>query len=1145
MLPRGPTRTLRRMTRYRSLPILAIRRMAGNWRLLSSVVLGTMIAGAILSATVIYSDAIRDLGLKFALEQRDPTELDLKIFRNTQTANPASYQRAEDRVGRATAAALGPTAQGLSRQAASATFYPVPDGGTLDLDDETRLRGNLIFRSDFESFIEVIDGALPEPMPTGSDGTLVAAVGARTAEVNGISVGDEFELFPFWDEEAAPLPVRVVAIVQANDLNERYWAADEDAVDSPSRTWETVLFHVPESTFFGALVDRYPDIVADYDSIFSIDLTALDARNAIPVADNIARLPSVIGETEQRVRVVTELTEVLRTFDEKLFFTRIPLFVLLLQIGGIVAYYLVMVSTMLTERQTAEIATLRSRGATTGQLLAQYGIEGLILAAIAVIVGPPLAALLISALGPTPAFSALSDGGLLDVRLSGQAYVLAGLGALIAFAALVIPAWLATRRTVVEFKRATARPRATPAFLRYYLDVALVLLVALVFWRLSQQDQLFTETLFGETQADPFLLATPAVFMVTVGIVFLRLFPLVLRVVAWLVGWTGSVAAVFSLRSLVRNPTHYTRLILLLMFATGVGMFGATFSATLDRSYQDRAAFVVGADVRASGLRTLVGAGAPRFTESVETIPAAAAMPVLRTSGTIDVFGRSERIELIGVDPARLGDVVFWRDDFSDLPLSEIVTTLQENEPAERVGVEIPNGALWIGVWLKASDISGGFAASVVLRDANGEAGQFRVGTLSPRDEEVGEWRFYTARLDQQISRTGRRLDRAPLVPPVTFEAFTIATSSRLAAARGSIQIGPIYVTDLEVEIESEEDPPPEPLPAYELFPGATLLVDPSDPRFETIDGLLPFTTGESLLASIDLPPGATTAMTLQWSSSGRTAPVHGIRERADPSPTQVYLSRDLAQRLELEPGDRLNLTIFSRYHNAVFAGALDLFPTFSPDRLDEGLVVVNGNHLIQGAQAALTNRVSSYNEVWFSTSDPDATVLGIEQFDPSEVMVAERQLLLQQEDPLVAAGWEGILAISFGAVLLLSAIGFIVYSYLSAQQRGLEFAILRTLGFSRFQVFTVVMVEQAFVIIAGMGLGTIVGLRVGRLMMDFLATDERGQDVIPPFLLAVSWPQIFVVWIILGGVFALTIAGVVLLYLRLAVHQALRIGDA
>ena len=141
--------------------------------------------------------------------------------------------------------------------------------------------------------------------------------------------------------------------------------------------------------------------------------------------------------------------------------------------------------------------------------------------------------------------------------------------------------------------------------------------------------------------------------------------------------------------------------------------------------------------------------------------------------------------------------------------------------------------------------------------------------------------------------------------------------------------------------------------------------------------------------------------------------------------------------------------------------------------------------------------------------------------------------------------GGTAILAIAFAAVLLLSAIGFVVYSYLTAQQRGLEFAILRTLGFSKGQIFSVVMFEHLFVIVAGMGLGTIVGLRIGAIMMGFLSTDERGAEVVPPFILGVSWTQVLLVWAILGAVFVGTIAGVVGMYFRLAVHRVLRIGDA
>jgi hypothetical protein len=94
-------------------------------------------------------------------------------------------------------------------------------------------------------------------------------------------------------------------------------------------------------------------------------------------------------------------------------------------------------------------------------------------------------------------------------------------------------------------------------------------------------------------------------------------------------------------------------------------------------------------------------------------------------------------------------------------------------------------------------------------------------------------------------------------------------------------------------------------------------------------------------------------------------------------------------------------------------------------------------------------------------------------------------------------------------------------------------------------QVFGVVMLEQAIVIIAGVGLGTIVGLQVGRMMMDFLGTNERGEVVLPPFILDISWPSIFLAWAILGSVFVVTISAVVMLYLRLALHRALRIGDA
>jgi hypothetical protein len=62
---------------------------------------------------------------------------------------------------------------------------------------------------------------------------------------------------------------------------------------------------------------------------------------------------------------------------------------------------------------------------------------------------------------------------------------------------------------------------------------------------------------------------------------------------------------------------------------------------------------------------------------------------------------------------------------------------------------------------------------------------------------------------------------------------------------------------------------------------------------------------------------------------------------------------------------------------------------------------------------------------------------------------------------------------------------------------------------------------------------------------MDFFALDEEGAAVLPPFVLSVSRPEVVLVWGILGAVFVLSVVAVVLLYLRLALHRALRVGDA
>ncbi len=1135
------------MIRFRTLPLLAARRMLGNWRLLSSVAVGTLVAAAILSATVIYSDAIRDLGLQFALNQRDPTTLDLVVERDNQTVDAGEYQSSNARQDAIVAGTLGPASASSVRQGTSATFFPTAPGIAVDGENPERPRANLRYRSGIEAFVEVTLGVGAPAAPAGAEGVIPAVIGRTTAAINDLTVGDRMDLHPFWDQDLPPLQIEIVGLITEVDLADRFWGGNRFVVNGRQRTWETIIFIVPEATFFGAALQRLPAMTGDYDTTYETNLEALNSRNAVGIAQALNGLERRLSESEVNTRVETALPTVLLTFDEKLFFTRIPLLVLLLQIGGIVAYYLVMVSTMLIERQAGEIATLRSRGASTAQLLFQYGVEGFVLAVAAALLGPPIAATVITALGPTPAFSALSGGSTLDVNISTASYLLAAGGALLAFLSLMIPAWRATRSTVVEFKRATARPRPTPLFLRYYLDVALVLLLAFVFRRLSQQEVLFTESLFGETQADPFLLTTPAVFMLTVGIVFLRLFPLVLRVIAWGVAQTRSTAILVGMRSLVRNPTHYTRLVLLLMFATGVGMFGATFSATLDRSYIERAAFLVGADVRGTNPSEINQLSNEAFAERAAQVRGDTVSPVIRTGATLEANGQREAMQLLAVEAETFEDVGFFRGDFAATSFEEILATLRAND-ATQTRIEIPDGTQQIGIWVRAVDLRGPVTFGLGIRGAEGRGTNLTVGFLNNDSVLVDGWRLFLADIDRPLTRFGglSRLDQ-PLAP-LTLESLWISPFGRVAQGQGIVKFGPVIGT-------FEEPPEPDPdgrpfetaIRILEAPPGGGFVVaDFTEGGFEVIEGQSAVPVDDVTRTSLEEPPpGFASSTQYQWLTRTLPPAIRGLRTATDDEPTLIYVSNDSAARLSLEVGDTATMSIASKFLEVEVAGVLDMFATLTPTEQRPGFIVASASRLSVEANAGAPGLALRFNEIWVASSEPLATRLDLEALGASEILDAEEERLLQQEDPLVAAGWAGILAISFAAVLLLSAIGFIVYSYLTAQARSLEFAILRTLGFSRLQVFSVVMFEQLFVIVAGMGLGTIVGLRIGRLMMDFLGTNERGVEVAPPFVLEISWAEIFLVWGILGSVFIVTIAAVVLLYFRLQVHRALRIGDA
>ena len=1117
---------------------MVVRRSLANRRLLSTVVVGVVMAAALMSSVVLYSDAIRDLGLRHTLEQADPLDRNIRVMFSGRPALP-DYQAKRDTVERTLDSHAGEVIGERIHYGRSATFYLALPGEPVPT-EESRPRAHFQFADEREKHTRLVAGRLPgEPAEDGRP-VIEVLIGQAAAAQLGLELGDRFDLHPFWREDLAPVGVTIVGFIEPLDLAEPYWFGKTDRFVYESTSWQTYPFWVPEATVSEALAGYLVDMEVSLETYGLVDIGRIDSRNARRVEDGMNALDRAIREAASGAISESKLGEIVGSYRTKLFYTRLPLFALMFQVVGIAMYYLVMVSTMLVERQAGEIALLRSRGGSMRQVVAIYAIEGLIICGLAAVLGPLLAVVGIGVLGYTPPFESLSGNARIEVPLSRGAFGLAGLGAALAFAALLWPAWRAARNSTIDYKHGLARPQTQPLFLRYYLDLALVAIGAFLFYQLRERGSLVTERLFGELSADPLLLLSPTLFMLMVALVFLRLFPVALRGAAWAARRLDSATVNLGLSRMTRAPMHYSRLILLLLLATAVGMFAAGYRATLERGYDDRAAFVAGAPSRIESVKSPLGLSNEVFVERIrEATGAEVVSPVARLQGSYSIATyQSESVTVLGVVSGEFEDVASWREDFARDSLEELAGRLPLAPAEPAAAIEVPAGSRYIGLWANFPLTSQQARPGIRLREADGTLWDYN---LDPGQQaKTDGWRFFVADL--------ARPQQARANPAMVYSSSTPkdldAVYIRLSGSPPQVPEKVLATID-DVQVSAAAQLPPDVFTSG--FADALVIEDfAAIDRYELISGASiadPGAFSRAEGAGKDGSPAARLALTRGQGAS----PLAGLRLRMAEGPLPVAASARFIEISGKRVGDEATLYLNRQYVLVRIVGDFDLFPGHDPARRDSLLVADLAALQVLAAKVPSLSDAVYANEAWMSAATPG--VMTREALLPQGISADAyhdwRDIRAAQgADPLVAASWEGILFLCFAAVLLLTGLGFAVYATLAVQARSLEFAILRTMGFSNRQVLGLVSFEQLFVIAGGVAAGTFLGFPLGRLMIGYLGVTESGDDPVPPLVSQVSWPSVLTVYGLLAVVFICTILSLATVYSRLAVSRTLRIGE-
>ena len=1100
------------------------RRSLANWQLMSTVVVGVLLAATIMAGTVIYFDALRELALKNTLNKLSVNDTNIAI---KSDRGPTTYAE-RDKVVAETEREIEDRISWMLRDKTTgvktATFFlsEVGKEETADTDNPRAFFGNLPRLYDHISLQPGSrpsgDGYVNAP---GGELTVEAIVPLDAANDLGVEVGDRLAAVPYWSDTSPFIHVVITGTFTRNNPDDEFWYLNDKIFNAATaRSFQTLPFYLTERAYYEALGDTFRQLDSVFSWLLMVDTSTLNARNATFARRSINAMEDRLSTNLFSYRQITELEESLFEYDVRLFFSKLPMFVILILISVVILYYVITLSSLVVEQQRGEIVLLKSRGSSAAQVLSVYVLEGVTIAVLAIAVAPLLAAGVISLLGITPAFSDLSGGELLSVSLSPGAYLMSALGGLLSFAALMVPAIQASRMSVTTFRHQSSRPYTQPFYQRYYLDVLLLIVAVLLLRQLSEQGSVVAVGVFGEVATDQLLLAVPAVVLVASALVLLRLFPLFMRISSALLSSFLSAGLVLGIWQMARNPTHYARLSLMLILMAGLGIFAASFGGTLQRSFSERALYSTGTDVRLVGALLNTRGQSVSMRESYQDLPAVEDVSLaFRGFGSDLSKLLADSYTMFAIEGEQISEMGWFRDDFSESSMDSLLSTLEsETLP---VGIDVPADAESMGVTFKADRSHPSVMLAMRIRDANGRYFTYQMGEL-----ENSAW----TTMERPVERSGLR-QFAVLQParPLTLVSLTLfETNGRNRLRAGSIAVDEIFATRSD---------------------GGKVVLESFDSVSDwTTLNSVPESQSDVLKSTNDGLNGTSGVASFIW-VEGRPLVSRGIFHGPVLEPIPVIATSRFLRVNEHRIGEVIEVSAQGHRIKVELTDVVDFFPTLETFR--RSYLIADLDSVSAYANLEATGGELRPNEVWMTTNGSSSdredllSLLDESQPFPSREIHDRVEVLADSTvDPLVEAGWRALLFIAFSAVLVLSGLGFLVHAYVSFRSREIQFALMRTVGFSMRQLSTLVLLEQVLVIGAGLALGTWMGGRLGATMMPFLGHDDSGTRILPPFVVDVNWGTLGIMYLAMGLLFAVIIAGVIILVRRISLQRILRLGE-
>jgi hypothetical protein len=557
------------------------------------------------------------------------------------------------------------------------------------------------------------------------------AISTGAARTLRLGIGDAVTILGPTDEE---LDLVISATYDTPEPSDPFWFGARNPFPPPDSADPPPLV-VDRPTMADAVAQLDLSTEFTWDVYLNMRDLPYEVATTIPgqlgeAADRLAAEPGL-----EQVRLATGLDTLLRLVDQRVANLRIPILLVVFQIGAVTLAVLAGVGALTLTRQTFELAVLHSRGFTRRTLLLAQSVQAIVSAAIAFPIGLAIGVLLARLAGRSN--GPTLPGVLFPIRLTREAVILglatAAVGALI----LILLSVPVVGRTVLEERRATSR-EDRPLLSRIPVEVFVIPLGLFAYLQLRGG----TKPEPGAGTIDPLVLAAPTLLLFGASFLALRLLLFVLRRLDRRIGRVRGLPLYLAGRRLERAPGTGFAAALLLLLSMGLLVVSTSYRAIVLTNHADSAHTQVGGDWN-------VTVTPPEQTlAAIRDLPADMT-PIVRTAPSLTGASFPLPPTALGIDPATYLAGGWWRDDFSDDDIDTILADLR----TPTLGTPVPAGASTLAIDLAVPRDAAGLSLQATTISADGDVA---ATAPAPLDEGTGSYDLSIEGAERLLSITFR-----------------------------------------------------------------------------------------------------------------------------------------------------------------------------------------------------------------------------------------------------------------------------------------------------------------------------------------------------------------------------------------------------